>query len=139
MIPPLPTEYWDSPSQAYGVIDWATYPKTGRHIGTDFGTPLNTPHNAPIQCTITRVGYYPASLGYWCEIDMGGWYIIDAHLRERPKVGVYEAGQTYGYTGASGKIRGIHSHIEGWYAPMNRNILTKDNWNLLTFDVREKF
>ena len=138
MILPLPKEYWDRPTQAYGIVDCVTYPKTCRHIGTDFPTPFGTPIVAPTDCTVTRVGYSTA-IGYWCEVKVDDWYMIALHLRERPKTGQYAQGATIGYVGASGKINGIHSHLEAWAVPMNRGALTKSNWNLLTSDILQKF
>ena len=138
MILPLPKEYWDNVSQHYGIVDCVTYPKSCRHIGTDFPTPFGTPIVAPTDCTVTRVGYSTA-IGYWCEVKVDDWYMIALHLRERPKTGQYAQGATIGYVGASGKINGIHSHLEAWAVPMNRGALTKSNWNLLTSDILQKF
>lgn len=138
MIPPLPKEYWDNPSQDYGIPDPVTYPQTGRHIGVDFPAPFGTPLIGPTDCEITRVGYSNA-IGFWCEVKIDDWYMVALHLKARPKVGVYKQGETLGCIGASGKIKGIHSHIEGWNVPMDRASLTKTNWNMLTFDIRTKF
>ena len=138
MILPLPKEYWDNVSQHYGIVDCVTYPKSCRHIGTDFPTPFGTPIVAPTDCTVTRVGYSTA-IGYWCEVKVDDWYMVALHLRERPVVGEYKQGTPLAYVGASGKIRGIHSHLEAWAVPMDRGALTKSNWNLLTFDILTKF
>lgn len=134
---PLPA-YWSKPSQAYGVANSAWYPLTGHHIGTDFATPVGTPVIAPIDCTVTRSGYLPKSLGYWCEVKLDGWYMIVCHLESEPEHGNYKRGAVIAYTGDTGFIKGVHCHIEGWKEPMDRSKLNKDNWNILTFDVTTK-
>jgi len=135
---PLPQEYWGKVTQGFGVLDCINYPKTCRHIGTDFPTPINTPIFAPKFCQITRVGF-SGTMGYWCEIKIDDWYMVCLHLRERPKIGFYDSGAILTYSGATGKIQGIHSHIEGWTIPRDINKLTKENWNEFTFDIKTKF
>lgn len=136
MIHPIP-EQFRNPTQAYGVIDCVTYPQTCRHVGVDFPTPYGTNLVAPKDCTLTRAGY-TRSIGYWCELQIDDWYMVALHLKERPKIGTYAQGEPFATIGASGKIQGIHSHLEGWTIPMDRGALTKSNWNLLTFDITTK-
>lgn len=138
MILPIPKEYWNTVTQDYGIVDCATYPKTCRHIGTDFGTPFGTPLIAPTDCTVTRVGY-STTLGFWCEVKIDDWYMIALHLKARPVVRTYAQGETIGNIGASGKIQGVHSHLEGWTIPRDANAINKRNWNILTFDITSKF
>lgn len=135
---PLPEQYWNNPSQVYGVVDCVNYPKTCRHIGVDFPCPVGTPIVAPKDCEITRVSFSTV-LGYWCEVKIDDWYMICLHLRERPKVGKYTRGQTLAIQGATGKIQGVHSHLEGWVVPRDVSRINKKNWNTLTFDIQTKF
>ena len=137
MILPLPEKYWNNPSQAYGVLDWETYPQTGRHIGVDFPCPVGTPITALADCTLNQVGSSDA-LGHWCEVKIDDWYMVCLHLKGQPLQLDYKQGDTIGYTGGSGKIQGVHSHIEGWVNPMDRSMLTKANWMNLTFDITKK-
>lgn len=136
MIHPIPEQYRKI-SQAYGVVDCKNYPITCRHIGVDYGVPINTGLITPKDCVMTRSGYSP-SLGFWCELKIDDWYLIAAHLRQRPLTREYKQGEVFGYVGASGRIQGIHSHLEGWVTPRNANMLTKSNWNLLTFDINTR-
>lgn len=137
MILPIPQEYWNNVTQDYGVIDCVNYPKTCRHIGTDFAVPIGTPIVAIKDCEITRVSYSTV-LGYWCEVKIDDWYMVCLHLRERPKVGLYTQGQTLAIQGATGRIHGVHSHLEGWTIPRDISRINKENWNTITFDIKTK-
>jgi len=130
-----PFPQWSRPTQAYGVANAVWYPRTGIHIGTDFGTPVGTEIKAPMDGEITRVGDWPTSLGIWVEFKCGGKYILFCHLDKAMQKGTYKQGQVIAIAGDTGFIRGIHTHVEGWHAPMDRNALTKENARQLTFDV----
>lgn len=130
-----PFPQWSKPTQAYGVANSVWYPRTGIHIGTDFGTPVGTEIKAPMDGEITRVGNWPTSLGIWVEFKCGGKYILFCHLDLAMKKGIYKQEQVIAISGDTGFIRGIHTHVEGWHNPMDRNILNKENARQLTFDV----
>lgn len=138
MILPIPQEYWNNVTQEYGVLDCETYPKTCRHIGTDFPTPFGTPIVAPTDCEVARTGYSTV-LGYWCEVKIDDWYMVCLHLKQRALVKQYLQGETLAVQGISGRIQGCHSHIEGWVVPRDVTKINKTNWSEFTFDVRTKF
>lgn len=125
-------------TQGYGVPDAVTYPQTGHHIGTDFRAKIGDGVFAPEDCEVTRTGYSSA-LGYWCEVKLDGWYMVAMHLRSRPTLGRYKQGWLVATIGNTGMINGVHSHLEAWHGPMNRAVLTKDNFRKLTFDITTKF
>jgi len=133
-----PVPQWNKPSQAYGVANSKWYPLTGHHIGTDFACPVGTPIKAHNDCVVTRSGYLPKSIGYWCEVQYENYYFVFCHLQSRPAHKILRAGEIIGYTGDTGFIDGVHLHVEGWHNPMNRQALTKNNWEVLTFDVTKK-
>lgn len=137
-MPPLPAAIWSKVTQAYGTFDCVNYPLTCRHIGTDFLAPLNTPLTMPVDGAVRRSGY-SAALGFWCEVTVDDWFMVCLHLKARPLVGLYKQGQVFARIGASGKEKGIHSHLEAWHEPMDRNKLNKTNWAVHTFDITTKF
>lgn len=132
-----PFAEWNKVTQKYGEFDPVTYTMTGHHIGTDFATPIWTEIKAPADCTVTRSGhsYY---MGFWCEVKVDSWYMVCLHLQEAPAIRSYKKGETIAVVGKTGMIKGVHAHIEGWYKPMDRTILTRDNWKDLTFDITTK-
>jgi hypothetical protein len=132
---PLPS--WNI-TQLYGVSNPTLYPQTGHHIGTDFHAPLGTPLTAPLDCVVTRGGYSPA-LGFWCEMKVLDWYMVALHLKSAPSNRAYKRGEKIAEIGNTGKIQGVHAHLEGWTRPMDRSLLTKANWRQLTFDITNKF
>lgn len=134
---PLPKEIWNKVSQEYGALDCKTYPKTCRHIGTDFLAPLGTPIVAPKDCEVTRSGFSPA-IGYWFEAKIDDWYLVALHCQGTVKKGLYAPGQTIQYVGKTGYINGIHAHLEGWICPRDVSKLNKSNWQQYTFDVKKK-
>lgn len=137
MIHPVPAPF-RTVSQPYGIANSVWYPRTGRHIGTDYPTPVGTPLQCPQDAKMTRSGYLPKSLGNWCEVDMGGWYMVLCHLRDKPNPGWYKQGDIIAYSGNTGFGTAAHLHLEGWVQPMDRSKLNKSNWNTLTFDVTTK-
>ena len=64
--------------------------------------------------------------------------MVIAHMRAKATTGLYKKNWVLGFTGATGFVQGVHTHIEGWYAPMDRAKLNKGNWNQLTFDIMLK-
>lgn len=129
-----PIKDWHKVSQVYGVSDSVTYPLTGHHIGTDFAVPLDTPIVMPADGEVTRNGMSP-SLGLWCEVKIDTWYMVCLHLGGCVKPGMYRRGDTIAHVGSTGKIQGIHAHLEVWNEPMDRSKLTKSNWSILTKDI----
>lgn len=119
---PLPN-HWHAVTQSYLNYDPATYRITGYHVGTDFAAPKGTPILAPADGYITRSGYTD-QLGYWSEFHFRGQYMISLHLRSKPACVWVRKGTPVGYVGSTGKIRGIHAHLELWTIPMNRALLT---------------
>lgn len=119
---PLPY-HWDKVTQPWSTYDRHTYPQSGVHVGTDFATPIGTPILAPADGTITRVGF-SQSLGYWVEFQMGSRYLVALHLLTKPRPEKLKAGEVVGVVGATGKINGVHAHLEWWKRPMDRTLLT---------------
>lgn len=127
--------HWDKISQPYGVRNPLLYPLTEHHLGTDFATPIGTIIFAPADGEITGKGFLPQSLGHWCEYKVGNRYLIFCHLMQPVLTGPRKSGQIIGLTGNTGKSTGPHLHLELWNRPMNRSILTKDNWSKITSDI----
>lgn len=125
-------------TQAYGIEDRKTYPKTGRHIGTDFRAALGTAIYAPHDGKITRTGTSDV-LGNWLEFEFANKYMVALHLTHQPVKKEYKKGDIIGNVGSTGKIFGVHAHLEGWNKPMDRASLTDTNWNVMTFDITELF
>lgn len=126
--------HWDKVSQPYGVANSRLYPRTGHHIGVDFATPIGTVIFAPADGEVTGKGY-SESLGHWCEYKVGNQYLIFCHLMQPVLAGVRKSGQIIGLTGNTGLSTGPHLHLELWNRPMNRSILTSDNWSKITSDI----
>lgn len=133
-----PFPQWDTVTQAYGVKNKTLYPLTGLHWGTDFATPIATPIKAMKSGKVTRTGHLPNSLGYWFEFLMDDKYYVFCHLQDTVEIGSYAQGEIIGYTGNTGYTKGVHCHVEGWYQPMDRSKMNKNNLKLLTFDVYER-
>ncbi len=135
---PIPEENWNTVTQEYLVEDDHNYPRTGVHPGVDFRGKFGDPIFAPMDGELTNSGHTP-TMGFWMEYHMGSDYMIAAHLRTEPKRGFYKRGEQIAAIGATGKIQGVHYHLEGWYAPMDRNkLLDADAVKRLTFDIRTR-
>lgn len=123
-------------SQAYGVINSA-YPRTGRHIGTDYAIPIDTPLHAPMDGEVTTVGTSP-SLGHFCHFTYKvSDRIIEerwCHLKARPRSGKYGRASVVAYSGNTGQSTGPHLHRESWHNDVRIDLINKDNWAELTFD-----
>jgi murein DD-endopeptidase MepM/ murein hydrolase activator NlpD len=119
---PLP-DHWNKVTQPWGNYDRHTYPKSGVHAGTDFAAPMWTAILAPADGIVTRTGYTD-QLGFWLEYKMGSLYLVALHLKREHTKGPVKAGKVIGYVGDSGKIQGIHAHLEWWKVPMDRSLLT---------------
>lgn len=131
-----PFPQWDTVTQHWAVRNTKLYLLTGWHWGTDFPTPENTPIKAPLTLEVTRTGNLPNSLGYWCETKIRDRYVVWCHLKtDDIDLGTYAQGEVFATSGKTGFIKGVHTHIEGWYQPMNRSLMNKNNIKQLTFDV----
>lgn len=123
-------------SQAYGVKN-ALYPKTGRHIGTDYPLPRRTSLYAPWDGSVTTAGSH-RDLGYYLHFQYtykGVQYEERwCHLDEMPKVGNYRRGSKVAYSGNTGLSTGPHLHREVWKHDVRVDLITKTNWSQLTLD-----
>jgi len=126
--------HWDKVSQPYGVANSRLYPRTGHHIGVDFATPIGTVIFAPADGEVTGKGFSD-TLGHWCEYRVGKQHLIFCHLMQPVLAGTRKSGQIIGLTGNTGMTTGPHLHLELWNQPMNRSILTSDNWMKITSDI----
>lgn len=122
----------------YGVYDPFNYPITGHHIGTDYRASIGTPLFAPTDGAITRSGYSDA-LGFWCEVQQDDWYMVCMHLKEQPETRKVRRGEKIGEVGDTGRIYGVHLHVEIWKDSMDRGALTRENWRSLTVDPQGVF
>jgi hypothetical protein len=120
---PIPPFNWTQVTQSYLNPDRANYPRSGVHPGTDFRGSAGDPVFAPIDGELTRIGS-SREMGYWLEYRMGDEYLVALHLKEPPKRGHYKRGEQIGTLGETGIQTAPHYHLEGWYKPMNRTLLT---------------
>lgn len=117
---PLPN-HWDNVTQEW-LEPNPIYTQTGVHVGVDFAAPVNTPILAPYDGEVTRSSFSGA-LGYWSEFKFEDKYLIALHLRGRVPLGQRKKGEPIGFVGATGNIRGIHSHLEIWICPRDASLL----------------
>ena len=133
---PVPNEYRILISQAYGQKN-SLYPITGRHIGVDYAIPVGTPLVAPYDSKVVAIGY-SATLGNYCHIlylqDGEQWMERWCHLKKMPRIGSYFGGGIVAYSGATGNVTGAHLHREKWRNEVRIDLITKENWGLLTVD-----
>jgi murein DD-endopeptidase MepM/ murein hydrolase activator NlpD len=108
-------------TQPYGTENWTLYPSTGRHWGLDLRAPLNTPVRAPKDGEVIESGYND-SLGYWLQFFDGKIYHVLPHLQGKAKLGKYKQGQEMQKIGNTGKIKGVHCHLECWTERMTDRI-----------------
>lgn len=132
---PVPA-YRNYITQVYGVPS-KRYPRTGRHIGTDYGTPVGTPILAPWDGKITTAGTGPHT-GNFChfEYTYNGqkWEERWCHLKSVPEMGSYKRGEWAATTGNTGQSTGAHLHRELWKNDVRIDLITKNNWASLTAD-----
>lgn len=141
LVCPIPKKY-QKITQPYGVFRPEWYPQTKHHIGADFATPVGTPLVAPFHGEIVKVGYTPI-LGFYCHYA----YTFDGvpymeryiHLREQPKLGKRKQGEVVAYSGKTGFIRGVHTHIDIWFKEVNVPILTEKNFRNYTIDPAKHY
>lgn len=134
-VPGFPITY------KYGVADEA-YPKTGRHIGTDWGTPVGTPIKAPLPLEVIQVGA-DKTMGNYCHcqyVYAGKTYQTRfLHLKTVPTRGKYQKGAIFAYTGNTGRSSGPHLHVDVWPNQIRTDLINRTNWNQLTIDPAEHF
>lgn len=123
-------------SQPYGIKS-SLYPKTGRHLGTDYATPVGTHIQAPFNGKITTAGTGKAT-GNFChyEYTFNGKVYEErwCHLQSVPEIGSYKRGDVVAVTGNTGMSTGAHLHREVWANDVRVDLITKDNWSALTID-----
>ncbi len=128
-------------SQPYGVRS-KRYPKTGRHIGTDYATPIGTPVLAPRDGTVTKAGF-SSDLGWFCHfeyVEKGELFTARfLHLKERVTVSKAEQGDVIGYTGNTGESDGPHIHIDIFKGDVRLSEINAQNWSELTVDPELHF
>jgi murein DD-endopeptidase MepM/ murein hydrolase activator NlpD len=100
-------------TQAYGTENWKLYPATGRHWGLDLRANIGTIVSAPMTGEVIDSGFEKA-LGYWLQFFDGEIYHIIPHLQGKAVVGPYKQGQELQKIGNTGKIVGVHCHLECW-------------------------
>lgn len=123
-------------SQPYGRLN-ASYPRTGRHIGTDYAIPVGTPLYAPLDGKIVTSGWHP-DLGFFLHLE----YFFDGqnfqerwcHLRDVAKTGPVKRGKAIAISGNTGRSTGPHLHREKWYNEVRTDLINKTNWAKLTVD-----
>lgn len=123
-------------SQRYGVLSQA-YPRTGRHIGTDYSIPVGTPLHAPALGKVTAAGTGKAT-GNFCHFEysfQGEVYEERwCHLREVPRLGTYARGAIVARSGNTGQSTGPHLHREVWRRDVRVDLINAENWDELTLD-----
>lgn len=123
-------------SQKYGKLN-DSYPRTGRHIGTDYAIPVGTPIHAPALGKVTTAGMGKAT-GNFChfeysfqgEIYEERW----CHLREVPRLGAYARGTIVAHSGNTGMSTGPHLHREVWRRDVRVDLINAENWDEMTLD-----
>lgn len=123
-------------SQGYGGVN-SLYPRTGRHIGTDYAIPIGTPLHAPMDGEVTSAGT-SRSLGNFCHFTykLGDRLIEErwCHLKAVPRLGKYGRASVVAYSGNTGQSTGPHLHREAWHNDVRIDLINKNNWAQLTFD-----
>lgn len=129
-------------SQEYANYNPNLYPLTKHHIGVDHAVVKGTPIYAPDAGTITDSGYTPA-LGYYCTYQYKpNRYLVALHLDKKVALGKRAAGEQIATVGDTGRITGVHSHLEVWTVPVNRISLPADmaaNWREYTRNPLTEF
>lgn len=141
LVKPLRT-WGENVSYAYGEYNPSLYPTTQHHIGVDHASPLGTPIYAPADGEIVETGYTQYIGNYVVYKYAADRYLVALHLAAQVPTGAYKAGDTIGVVGNTGKILGVHSHIEVWTIPVDRNALPADladKWRTYTLDPLKVF
>lgn len=141
LVCPIPKEY-QKITQPYGVFRPEWYPQTKHHIGADFPTPVGTPLVAPFYGEVVTAGY-TSTLGFYCHYayNLDGVPYMERyiHLREEPKLGKRNRGEVVAYSGDTGFIKGIHTHVDIWFKEVNVPILTEKNFRNFTVDPAKHY
>jgi hypothetical protein len=139
LLYPVPEPYNKYITQSYGIAS-KRYPKTGRHIGTDYGTPVGTSLRAPWDGKITTAGTGPHT-GNFCHFEYTyqgqKWEERWCHLRAVPETGSYQRGSIVAVTGNTGMSTGPHLHREVWKDDVRIDLITRNNWATLTVDPEQ--
>lgn len=108
-------------TQAYGIENWSLYPTTGRHWGLDLRASEGTPVTAPLDGEVIE-SKYTESLGYYIQFFDGTHYHIIPHLKGLARLDTYKQGEKLAEIGKTGKIKGVHCHLEVWKEKMVNRI-----------------
>lgn len=134
-------DYQDEVTQPYGVKN-SLYPKTGRHVGTDYATPTGTPLVAPKDGVITEFGETP-TLGKYChfQYEHNGQTYTERylHLNTKPTKRNYKQNDIIAKAGNTGLSTGAHLHQDIWVGDVDLNNINKDNWDKLTVNPQKHY
>jgi murein DD-endopeptidase MepM/ murein hydrolase activator NlpD len=132
-VPQLPIPFL-AITQGYGVYNPTLYPSTGYHWGTDLRATIGTKIKAPLSGEIIEAGDTSA-LGFYLQMKLNdGNYMVVPHLAKMPVKGKYKQGEVIGELGATGKIVGVHFHVEIWKKVMSDRVnqLKNHGWTVTT-------
>lgn len=108
-------------TQAYGIENRSLYPTTGRHWGLDLRAKEGTPVTAPLDGEVIE-SKYTHSLGYYLQFFDGKDYHVIPHLKGLARLDKYKQGDKLQEIGKTGKIVGVHCHLEIWTERMVNRI-----------------
>lgn len=136
LLHPVQEPYDKYITQAYGVAS-SRYPRTRRHIGSDYGCPTGTKLVAPWQGRVTAAGT-GAATGNFCHYE----YVFAGvkyeerwcHLAVVPKLGEYTRGEVVALSGNTGDSDGPHFHREKWLNDVRVDLIDESNWATMTVD-----
>ena len=141
LLHPVPDAFRHSVTQAYGVNS-SRYPRTGRHIGTDYEIPVGTKLRAPWRGRVTAAGT-GKDTGHFChfeyEYDGEVWEERWCHLDTVPALGEYRRGSVVAISGNTGMSTGPHLHREVWKDDVRIDLITRTNWATLTRDPEKHY
>jgi murein DD-endopeptidase MepM/ murein hydrolase activator NlpD len=121
-------------TQPYGTVNWSLYPSTGRHWGLDLRAALGTPVTAPRSGEVIESSYND-SMGYYLQFFDGKIYHVIPHLKGYAKLGKYKQGQKMQEIALTGRITGVHCHLECWNKRMTDRInQLKKEGTVITMD-----